>query len=132
MTRTDFTEMFDSVQMDPDARKVFLAMPREEQLLAILGMQAWTRSELVIVKRQVIETQSNLEEFKKESRKYRARRRAKSGEEAQDDDTMTTTQKINSQISKPWVWFRDRVLPQIILIISLAILYQAFGGKLQP
>ncbi len=131
MNKADFTEMFDAVQMDPDARKVFIAMEREEQLLAILGMQAWIRSELVVIKKDVISTKSDLDEFKKESRRYRVRREKREGT-AEDDDTMTTTQKIASQFNKPWIWFRDKVLPQIVSMIVIAILILTFGGKLLP
>ena len=126
VNRTNFAEIFDSVQMDPEARKVFIAMPREEQLLAILGMQAWMRAELVTVKKQVIETQDNLEEFKKESRRYRVKRERREGVN-DGDDTMSTTEKISQQFNKPWVWFRDKVLPQVISLIVLAILYLTFG-----
>lgn len=111
MLKPNFTEIFDAVQMDEDAKKVFLSMPPQEQLLAILGMQAWMRSEIVVIKKDVIEI----------------KKRQKS--QTSGEDTMSTTEKINQRVSAPWVWFRDKVLPQIVTLVTLAILYLTFGGK---
>jgi hypothetical protein len=134
-----FQEIFDAVQMDENAKKVFLAMPREEQLLAIVGMQAWMRSELVNIKRDVLETKKDLEESKKETLQYRVRRERQEKKllgSLEGDDQMSTTQKIVREIAKEfskrfdfWAWFRDKVLPAILTAIALGILYLVFGGK---
>ncbi len=134
-----FDQIFEAIQMDDEAKKVFLAMPREEQLLAILGMQSWTRAELVNVKKDVINVRGDLTEFKRESREYRVKRERKENHllgDLEGDDGMSTTQKIVREIAKEfgkrfdfWAWFRDRVLPSIITLITLAILYLTFGGK---
>ena len=49
----------------------------------------------------------------------------------------TTSEKIRLELSKQnvlWVWFRDKVLPgtlsAILTIVTLAVLYEAFGGKI--
>jgi len=50
-----------------------------------------------------------------------------------EDPTLSTTQKINRERARyrDWgAWFIDRVLPQIVTLITLAILYMTFGGKL--
>jgi hypothetical protein len=130
MNKTDFAEIFDAVQMDDGAKKVFLNMAREEQLLAILGMQAWMRSELVAVRKEVINTKDDLGEFKKESRRYRIRREKQEGSQLSEDETMSTTEKISQQMNKPWIWFRDKVLPGIVQLATLALLYFIFGGKI--
>lgn len=134
MTPQKFNDILEMVQMDPEARAVFLAMPREEQLLAILGMQQWTRSELATVKKQVIGIEENLKETQRESRQYRTRREKK---ESDDGDDVSTTQKIAKEIATAfaqrfdfWTWFRDKVLPQIITFITLALLALAFADKL--
>jgi hypothetical protein len=143
MSKPNYTEIFDAVQMDPEAKQVFLNMPREEQLLAILGMQAWTRSELVNVQRMVLDTRDDLASFKEESRRERAKRemresRLTSGREVYDeqDDETSITQKVAKEIAKAmaqrfdvWIYFRDKILPPILIAVTFAILYQAFGGK---
>jgi hypothetical protein len=138
-TKVDFQEIFDAVQMDENAKKVFLAMPREEQLLAILGMNAWTRSELAIVKKDVVNIQGELEETRRDLISYRIKRERQEREnrEYSDDETVTTTQKIVKEVAKAfaqrfdfWTWFRDRVLPTVMTAITLGILYLIFGGKL--
>jgi hypothetical protein len=132
-----FKDLFDTVQMDPEAKQVFLAMPREEQLLAIIGMQAWLRSDVANVKKDVIETKSDLKEFKREMNSYRMRREKKEEDrERGGEELLTTTQKIVREVSKAfsqrfdfWTWFRDKVLPAIMTAISLGILYAVFGPK---
>ena len=137
--KVDFQEIFDAVQMDENAKKMFLSMPMEEQLLAILGINAWTRAELAVVKKDVVEIQEGLEETRRDLVSYRIKRERQEREsrEHNDDETITTTQKILKEVAKAfaqrfdvWVWFRDRVLPTIIGVIVLGILYLVFGGTL--
>lgn len=113
--------MLNAVQMDPDARRAFLAMPREEQLLAILGMQAWARDELSKLSKKVINVERRLGVIEK-PRSYR-----------EEDDEMTITQKVMNILTKRldfWLGILKSVLTQVFTIITLAILYLAFGGKL--
>jgi hypothetical protein len=137
--KVDFQEIFDAVQMDENAKKVFLSMPREEQLLAILGINAWTRSELAVVKKDVVSIQADLEETRRDLVSYRIKRERQEREsrEYDDDATITNTQKIAKEVAKAlaqrfdfWTWFRDRVLPTVVTIITLAILYFVFGGRI--
>jgi hypothetical protein len=135
-----YNDLFQAVQMDDDAKRVFLAMSREEQLLAILGMQSFVRSEVATVKKDIIDVRQDLNEFKKETRSYRVHRERQEkkmfgGEEG--DDEMSTTQKIAKEIAKAlsqrfdfWIWFRDKVMPAVVTAITLGILYLVFGGKL--
>ena len=111
---------------DPEAREFFLSMTREEQLIVLFSIGASNSNRLAIVEKWQID-------FGKDTRQYRAEReRLENG-----DDKMSTTQKIVKMIEEERakqfnyaVWFRDRVLPQVISLITLAILYLTFGGKL--
>ena len=136
---TVFDQVFEAIRMDPDAKKVFMAMPREEQLLAILGMQSFIRSEVANLEKDVINLRSEVTESKKESREYRIRREKKEKSllgDLEGDEKMSTTQKIVREISKEfskrfdfWTWFIDKVLPAVVTAIALGILYLVFGGK---
>jgi hypothetical protein len=117
-----------AMEMDEEAKITFLSMVREEQLLAIMGMQAYIRSDLANVKKKQFD-------FENELRQYRIQRERR--EDKENNDVMNTTQKIVKAISEAkasefnfWLWFRDKVLPGIISLITLGILYLVFGGKL--
>ena len=135
-----FDQIFEAIQMDPDAKKAFLAMSREEQLLAILGMQSFIRSEVANVEKDLINLGTEFHEFKKESVNYRIRREKQEKKllgSLEGDDDMSTTQKIAREIAKAfsqrfdfWTWFRDKVLPAVVTAIALGVLYLVFGGKL--
>jgi len=116
------------MEMDEEAKNTFLSMVREEQLLAIMGMQAYIRSDLANVKKKQMD-------FENELRGYRRIREKR--EDEHDSEIMNTTQKIIKAITEAkasefnfWLWFRDKVLPGIISLIMLGILYLVFGGKL--
>jgi hypothetical protein len=116
------------MEMDEEAKRTFLAMVREEQLLAIMGMQAYIRSDLANVKKKQMD-------FEQELRQYRMQRERR--EDEHDHEIMNTTQKIVKALQEAkanefnaGIWFRDKVLPGIISLITLGILYLVFGGKL--
>src|SRR3990172_166339 len=123
--------------IDEDIKLVFLAMSREDQLLAIMNMQSWIRAELAVMKKSQIVYDEDLQGFKKELREFRQIREQKEhNKEINRDELLTTTQKILKAIAQVeasrfnyGVWFRDRVLPQVFTLITLAILYLTFGGK---
>lgn len=124
-----------NIDMDVDIRKTFLSMPREEQLLAILGMLSYSRSEMAIVKKTQIEFGQDLGAFKKELREVRRERERR--EQQHEDDLLSTTQKIAKEITKAfasrfdfWTWARDRILPPVVITFVLGLLYLVFGGKL--
>jgi hypothetical protein len=130
--------------MEDDARKVFLSMPREEQLLAILGMEASNSNRLAVVERSQIEFGQDLSAFKKELRAVRADREMREQKDKkklygdlEGDDETSTTQKVAKAIAQEfakrfdfWTWARDRILPPILIAICLGILYLVFGGHL--
>jgi len=124
LNRKDLEDLI-KTDMDEGAKRAFLSMTREEQLLAILGMQSYIRAKVsTIEKRQI--------DFEDELRIYRIERESK--ERKQRDDVLSTTQKVIREITKAmdarfnWgVYFRDKVLPQVIIVIVLGMLYLVFG-----
>jgi len=146
------TSLIDMVTMDENAKKVFMAMPREEQLFAILGMLSFLRSEVAVLKKNGIDTNADIKKLKDDQRHFRLVRERRE-KEIQDginnvikssnlpqividdatDDT-NTTQKIVAEITKAfasrfdfWIWFRDKILPTLLITIILGILYLVFG-----
>lgn len=67
-------DILTQVQADRDARKVFLAMPSEEQRLAMLGLIAFTNSELANLQKEVINLKNQLGGMEKEMQDYRKTR----------------------------------------------------------
>lgn len=52
-------------------------------------------------------------------------------------ETLTTSKKFDIEFTKrnaPWIWFRDKVMPNLVtwflIIILTGILYTSFGGTL--
>ncbi len=113
---------------DDDAKDTFLAMTREDQLIVLLSMEGSNSNRLAKVEKWQID-------FERDARLYRAQRERR--ENHDDEDLLGTTQKILKAIADSEakkfnyaVWFRDRVLPQVITVITLAILALAFGARL--
>lgn len=106
-------------KLDADEReKVFLDMPEPDRWRVMFTMLAYLRSEIPKIKREQIEFRQEL------------LRRAKSREE-REEKQKSTNEKIEAFFSKRfdfWIWFRDKVLPQIIALVTLAILYLTFGN----
>jgi hypothetical protein len=128
LSHTDILELLQAVKQDKEARQVFLSMNREDQLLSILGIIAYTNSQLVILQKEFIE-------HKNDAKRYRMNREAQ--EKKVGDLAMTTGQKIAEGIRRElagrfdfWLWFRDKVLPSVITVATLTLLYFVFGGKL--
>jgi len=127
ISKKDLDELLE-VDFDEDAKDSFLKMTREEQLMAILGIQAYTRSKLASLEKRQID-------FEKDVHNYRGTRERK--QNLHNGDMQDNTEKIAKQIKEAfaqrfdfWVWFRDRVLPTVIGVVTLGILYLVFGGKL--
>ena len=115
------------IHLDDDARDSFLAMPREDQLLVILGMEGSNSNRLAIVEKWQID-------FQREARLYREQRENK--ENGDDDEIMGITQKMAKIVARElakrfdvWTWIRDRILPTVMTAIVLGLLYLVFGGK---
>ena len=108
----------DIAKLDEREReKVFLDMPEPDRWRVMFSMLAYLRSEIPKMKKEQIE-------FRDELRDVRRMR------EAREEKTQTTNEKIASYFSKRfdfWVWARDKVMPQIVTFIFLALLYLAFG-----
>ena len=119
-------EMIDSVQADREAKKVFLSMPREEQLLAILGMIAFLTTQIANLQKENIE--------------YRQQREVREEKLAEILDTdphikalspeekQSTLQKIIALATRPAKsgQLTDKVISIILVIIFVVYL----SGKL--
>jgi len=131
MSEFSIADVIEEVQMDENAKKVFLAMPREEQLLAILGMIAYLRSEIANMKMDQIDYR--MERETRERKLVDILDTSPKFKSMSSDQKQTTMDKIlvllNSKVDF-WVWARDKVLPQILTVIVLGILYLVFGEKL--
>jgi hypothetical protein len=126
VTPNSIKEMLDTVQADRNAKQVFLKMPREEQLLAILGMITFLTSQI-----------ANLQ---KENIQYRQERelREKQLVELLDtdpgikalspDEKQNTVQKIFALATRP---ARGGGLLDKVLSLILVILFYLFmTGKI--
>lgn len=118
-------DILNLIEIDQDAKKVFLAMPREEQLLAILGMQSYTRSKLANLENRIITAEED-------AIRYRSLREKR--ELAHDDKLLDTTQKIAAAIQQAFagrfdafVYFRDKILPALLIVIMIYLLRNAFA-----
>lgn len=119
MVKINFQEILNALEMDPATKKAYLAMQRDEQLLIILGMESWLRSEMVQIKKDIIDIKRNSKQ--PSGSRYR-----------EEDETMTTSEKIMNVLTKRfdfWLSILRGALQQVLTIIFLAILYVAFGGK---
>lgn len=129
----DITEMMELIRENREAKKVFLAMPREEQLLAILEMIAYGNSQFAILQKQFIDHQAD-------SDKYRAERERREKQlvdildtdpkikALSDDEKQTTVQKILAMATRP---ARNGGLFDKIASLVLVIVFVLFlMGKL--
>jgi hypothetical protein len=122
-------EILGKVQSDRDARKVFLAMPREEQLLAILGMIAYSNSQLAILQKQFIEHQSESARYREE-REQREKRLVEildtdpNIKAMAPDEKQSTLQKILTLATRPAKpgQLLDKVLSIILVIFTILFL----------
>jgi len=121
ITPNAIKRMLDAVQADRDAKRVFLAMPREEQLLAILGMIAFLNSSLAGMQKEAIE--------------YRGKRELQEQNHGQRlvDTGAKIAEGINNALSVKfgrWQRLADSILDKVITIVIIGLLYLVFGGKL--
>jgi hypothetical protein len=103
-------------------------------------MEGSNSNRLAIVERWQIE-------FQKDRNSYRVKRELKEEKEKENgnnrldinpDDETDITEKIARLVAKKvseansvvWVWFRDRILPPIVIVFITGLLYLVFGGKL--
>jgi hypothetical protein len=114
------------IRNDNDQRRVFLAMPRNEQLAMLYDMIAYNRNELATDKSDHVAMKDDIKFMKNELMGIGMRGK---------DDTLTTTEKFDKLMGRrrDWgAWFIDRVLPQIVTLIILAVLALTFGKDLMP
>jgi len=125
MDKTDIEKLL--TVMDNGAKEAFISMPRENQLLVLLSIEMSNSNRLAKVEKKQIEVEIDVKQY---------RRQRESREDNSNGDIMNTTQKILKAISEAdakkfnyGIWFRDRVLPSVITVITLALLALAFGYK---
>lgn len=150
-------DILSHVEIDDDSKSIFLRMPREEQLLAILNMLSYLRNEMALNRKKSIDFDREFKIYKEKQDEYRMLREKEerrvsnlitsflSGRSIDEQATrpvnqeelMTTTQKIIREVGKAfaarfdfWVWIRDKVLPSIITIIILGLLALIFKDRL--
>lgn len=114
------------MQDTSDQKKVFLRLPRDEQIQMLFDMVEYVRSELANDKKQHIDFSGDLKYVKGELQGLGRRK-----------ETLTTSQKFSALMDKrlmAWIWFRDKVLSgtlqYVFTIIVVGMLYLVFGGKL--
>lgn len=125
MDKTDIERLLS--HMDNGAKEAFISMPRENQLLVLLSIEMSNSNRIANVEKKQIETDRDLKEY---------RRKREQREDDSDESIMNTTQKmlkiLAEQKAKEFntaTYIRDKVLPQIITFITLALLALAFGYK---
>ncbi len=126
VTSNSIKEMIDSVQADREAKKVFLAMPREEQLLAILGMIAFLTAQIA--------------SLQKENIQYRQQREVREEKLAEildtdphikalsAEDKQNTLQKVIQLATRPAK--SGQLADKVISIILVIIFVMYLAGKL--
>jgi hypothetical protein len=119
VTLNSIKDMLDAVQADRDAKQVFLKMPREEQLLAILGMLAFTNSQVAQLQKDAIEYREQRERREKQltdlldtDPKIKA---------LSPDEKQNTVQKIFTMATRPAKagMLFDKVASLILMILFL-------------
>lgn len=123
ITKDDIGFLLERVQADREARQVFLAMPREDQLLSILGMISYINSQLAKIQKENID--------------YRKIREDREGDH--NSRLVDTGEKIAIGIQKALNErnqrsnrILDSVLTTIINVITLGILYLVFSHGANP
>jgi len=132
-TTDNLKDVLESIKSDRDTRKVFLAMTEEDKWLAVLGMIAFNLNQQVTFQKEV-----------RERADQRIRMERELGEKlhvslggGDDDDTLTTTQKVQAVITAQYggfiKYFLDifkSILTTVLTIVTIALLYFIFGGKM--
>ncbi len=111
------------------SKMVFLRkLQRDEQLGMLYYMNMVGSNEDAKLKAEIITLKDEIKYIKGELAGIAHRRL--------NDPTVDTSQNIQSKIQEAesrrfdWLaWFRDRVLPNVVTLIILAVLYMTFGGK---
>lgn len=93
--------------------KIFKALPQGDQIAALYEMLRYIRSEIAIVKKKQIEFEGEIQTAK-----------------LYNEDRLDTSEKIRAILDKrfdAFSWFRDKVLPFIIVAVLLAVFEITWG-----
>lgn len=119
--------------MDNGAKEAFIAMPRENQLLVLLSIEMSNSNRLAKVEKKQIDMETDVKVYRIEREREEKRREGDS-----DDHLLNTTQKMLKILAQEkakefnWgIYFRDRVLPNILSPAIIILLYLIFT-QLKP
>lgn len=125
LTETSIKELLESVQADREAKQVFLAMPRNEQLLAILGMIAFNTQQIARLQKENIDYR-----HERERREQQLTELLDTTPDLKDltpDEKQNTVQKIITLATRP---ARGTLVDKVMSLILLILFYLAITGKL--
>src|SRR5687768_14817053 len=113
------TQQIEIPKQDPDDSRVsFEKLQPIDQMMIIYDMLGYVRATIANMEKNNIE-------FQQDQRAYRSKR------EQQDNMVLlNTNEKIEQILAKrfdAWVYFRDKILPPVLIAIVLGILYVVFG-----
>lgn len=111
-----------------DAKQVFLLLAASDQMAAMYEMLAYFRGQMASIQKQQIDFSAELKDFENELREVRRMREER--EARNGDRLLDTTEKIAKALAgrfDGWVYFRDKILPALLIIISIYLLRGAFG-----
>lgn len=127
MSNTNIDKLLN--RLDNEQKQSFLSMDIEEKMLVLFSIEMSNSNRLANVEKKQIEMESDAREYRK------ARERK---EDNGDYEVMNTTQKIMQAIADAkakefnWgVYFRDRVLPNILSPAILILIY-LIATQLKP
>lgn len=93
---------------------IFKRLPQTEQTVALYEMLRYIRSEIAVIKKKQIEIETELHRAKMYT-----------------EERLDTSERIRAILDKrfdAWSWFRDKVLPFIVIAILVAV-FQLTWGK---
>lgn len=126
LTSHSIKEMLDAVQADRDARKVFLAMPREEQLMAILGMIAFSNQQIASLQKENLEYRKE-----RENREQQLTDLLDTDPDIKrmtHDEKQNTVQKIFALATRPAR--AGNLMDKVLSLILLILFYLVITGRL--
>lgn len=119
MRSSSKTQEINIPDQDPDDSRVsFEKLQPIDQMMIVYDMLTYVRSTIAKMEKNNIE-------FQQDQRTYRIKR-----ERAEQTTSLTTSRKIERILAgrfDAWAYFRDRILPSVLIAITLGILYLVFG-----
>ena len=115
--------------MDEEDKQTFIDMTDENQKLVLLSIELSNSNRLAKVERKQIDMDTDMQTYRKEREKK---------EDNNDEEFLNTTQKFMKMYKEAeaskfnwWIYFRDRVLPNILSPAILILIY-LIATQLKP